>query len=118
MYVQNLVHAACPLWAIVLLLQGNQSLLAIENHIANYKRASGAKINKDKSEGFWLGSFKNSFDSPLGFNWKKKSLKIPGLYFGTEDANKLNWEPKVSKFIKTLDLYPSMVDMVFEAIHG
>ena len=95
-----------------LLLQGNQSSLAIENHIANYEKASGAKINKDKSEGLWLGSFKNRPDSPLGFNWKKKTLKILGLYFGTEDTNKLNWEPKVSKFIKTLDLWKSR-DLTF-----
>ena len=76
----------------------------MENHIANYEKASGAKINKDKSEGLWLGSFKNGLDSPLCFSWKKKSLKILGLYFGTEDTNKLNWEPQVSKFTKTLDL--------------
>ena len=90
-----------------LLLQVNQSLLTMENHIANYEKASGAKINKVKSEGLWLGSLKNRLDSPLGFNWKKKSLKILGLYFGTEDTNKLHWEPKVSKFIKTLDLWKS-----------
>ena len=95
-----------------LLLQSNQSLLAIAKHIANFEKASRAKINKDKSEDLWLGSFKNRLDSPLGFNWKKKSLKILGLYFGTKDTNKLNWEPKVSKFIKTLDLWKSR-DLTF-----
>ena len=80
--------------------------------IKEFEKASGAKINIDKCEGLWLGCFKNRIDKPYGFNWEKKSLKILGLYFGTEMTNKQNWEQRIQKFNRTLNLW-KMRDLSF-----
>ena len=90
-----------------LVLKGDKSIQAIKKHISDFEKAAGAKINANKSEGIWLGSFKGRTDRPLGFNWYKKSLKILGIFFGTENTDKLNWEPKISKFNKVLSLWKS-----------
>ena len=90
-----------------LVLRGDKSIQAIKKHISDFEKAAGAKININKSEGIWLGSFKGRTDRPLGFKWHKKSLKILGIFFGTENTEKLNWEPKISKFNKILNLWKS-----------
>ena len=86
-----------------LILSGDKSILQCEKHIQLFEKASGAKINLEKSKRLWLGSYKGRADSPLGFDWENKSLKILGITYGTIDTEKQNWEAKVSKFEKTLD---------------
>ena len=34
-----------------------------------YEKVSGAKVNREKCEGLWLGSNHNRTDKPLGFKW-------------------------------------------------
>ena len=86
-----------------LILSGDKSILQCAKHIQLFEKASGAKINLEKSKGLWLGSYKGRADSPLGFDWENKSLKILGITYGTIDTEKQNWEAKVSKFERTLD---------------
>ena len=90
-----------------LLLHGNNSLDNCIKQIKKFEKAAGAKLNAGKSEGIWLGSYKNRTDSPHGFNWNKKSLKILGLYFGTENTKTLNWKDRITKFTKILNIWQS-----------
>ena len=41
---------------------------------------SGLKLNVEKTEGFWLGSWRHSAAKPLGISWTKH-IKITGAYF-------------------------------------
>ena len=88
-----------------LLLHGDNSLNNCVKQIKKFEQAAGAKINTGKSEGIWLGSYKSRADSPHGFKWHNKSLKILGLYFGTEKTKTLNWKERITKFIKILNLW-------------
>ena len=47
----------------------DESIRRIEHHLSLYEKASGAKVNRDKCEGLWLGSNINRTDKPLGFGW-------------------------------------------------
>ena len=84
---------------------GNESINRIEHHLSLYEKASGAKVNRDKCEGLWLGSNVNRTDKPLGFRWYSDKIKVLGTYIGNGDLENIIWEEKVDKFERTLHLW-------------
>ena len=68
-----------------------------------YGRASGARINKGKCVGLWLGPWKTRRDSPFGFRWTT-CVKIYGTYFGENSVQK-NAEVILEKVKRTANLY-------------
>jgi exonuclease III len=67
-----------------------------------YGKASGAKINKGKCVGLWLGPWKNRRDSPFGFKWTT-CVKIYGVLFG-ENSTQQNSNAILDKVKKTVNL--------------
>ena len=51
-------------------------------------------MNKNKTEGIWVGKQKHSKDKIEGIKWAEKAL---GVYFVNNkvDCEKLNWENKI-----------------------
>ena len=47
------------------------SMQATFDIYAQYKRASGPKLNRGKSKGLWLGAWKDRQDTPFGIKWVK-----------------------------------------------
>lgn len=74
--------------------------------ISIYERGSGAKLNRSKTEAMWLGSWKSRVDEPLGLTWVCK-MKILGVIFETIPVEIDNWEPKLEKLEKALNLWKS-----------
>jgi len=68
-----------------------------------YGRASGARINKSKCVGLWLGPWKYRKDSPFDFQWTT-CVKIYGTYFG-EDSVQRNADVVLGKVKRTANLY-------------
>ena len=64
------------------------------------------KLNVSKSEATWLGAWKDCTDQPLGLSWVRK-MKILGVFFGTVDVERDNWEPRLSKLDKCLNMWKS-----------
>ena len=60
-------------------------MFALEDILSSYQAASGAQLNRTKSHGLWLGSWKSRRksrrDLPLGIEWSSESIKILGLIF-------------------------------------
>ena len=54
----------------------------------------------------WLGASKDRPDQPLGLTWVRK-MKILGVVFGTISTEMENWQPKIDKLEKTLNLWKS-----------
>ena len=46
-----------------------ESLGDFMGEVALYERASGSKLNRDKTEGLWLGTWRGRQDKPYGLNW-------------------------------------------------
>ena len=46
-----------------------------------YGRASGAKLNRTKSKGLWLGRWRQRLDSPGGLMWSDSTIKIVGFHW-------------------------------------
>ena len=66
-----------------------------------YGLASGAKINREKSCGFWLGGWKNREDKLGNIDWQPV-VKLLGYRFAHKDLYKENWKPVLDKFSKAL----------------
>ena len=77
-------------------LKDFRSLRCLFEVISLYERRTGAKLNVSTSEAMWLGAWKDHSDQPLGLSWVRK-MKILGVFFGTVDVERDNWEPRLSK---------------------
>ena len=53
-----------------------------------------------------MGACKDRTDQPLGLSWVRK-MKILGVFFGTVDVERDNWEPRLSKLDKCLNMWKS-----------
>ena len=74
--------------------------------ISMYERGSRAKLNKGKTKAMWLGQWSNRIDEPFGLACVKK-MKLLGVFFGTVNVERDNWEPRISKLEKSLALWKS-----------
>lgn len=66
-----------------------------------YEQASGAKLNRGKSKGIWLGAWKDRTDTPYGIKWVKH-LPLLGATFSAGDYSEATWEAPVAKMEKRL----------------
>ena len=82
------------------------SLVSLFNLITIYEKGSGAKLNHSKSEAMWLGAWRSRTDEPLGLTWVRK-MKILGVFFGTVPVEIHNWQSKINKLEKLLNLWKS-----------
>ena len=46
-----------------------------------FKSLSGLEISTKKTEGMWLGSWKNNTETPFGFRWPRDPIKALGIFF-------------------------------------
>ena len=72
-----------------------------------YGRASGAKLNRIKPKGPWLGRWRQRSDSPGGLMWSNSTTKIVGFHFWDESAFAKTWEAGMTKFSKVLTEWKS-----------
>ena len=82
------------------------SLKALFELITLYEKGSGARLNRSKSEAMWLGAWRLRTDEPLGLTWVRK-MKILGVFFSTVPVESDNWQSKINKLEKLLNLWRS-----------
>ena len=85
------------------ILKDFRSLTRLFDCVSIYERSTGAKLNKSKTEAMWLGAWKSRTDEPLGLTWVHK-MKILGVLFGSIPTEVDNWQPKINKLEKSLNL--------------
>ena len=70
------------------------SLNEIFNVLKKFEKATNAKINISKTEGLWIGAWKNRTDTPLGIKWVNTMVKNLGVFFGNNrtDCEARNFE--------------------------
>ena len=61
-----------------------------------FEAASGAKLNKGKSNGMWLGAWKSRTNNPYGLSWVKQPPLL-GATFSVGDYTVPTWEKPVTK---------------------
>ena len=68
---------------------------------------SGAKLDKQKTCGMWLGRWRGRPDQPAGLNCTSKGHTCYGVYLSTNECDVINWDRIVSKLDKCINLYSS-----------
>ena len=64
-------------------------------------QGTGSKLNVEKSQGLWLGPWRNRQDTPCNFSWGQK-MKILGVVFGNDVSPDDNWGPRINQINCTL----------------
>jgi len=57
------------------------SVIHLLTLLDKFKNLSGLEINTTKSEGMWLGYWKNNAETPFGFRWPRDLIKALGIFF-------------------------------------
>ena len=85
-------------------LQGKGSLKHLFSALKAFEGFSGLKLNKDKTEAYWLGSSHNCNES-LEIETVNNPMKILGIYFtyNSRLKNELNFDATLKSLKKTLN---------------
>ena len=70
--------------------------MAVFDVFSLYERGSGAKLNLDKCEGLWLGSWNGRTDSPVDISWSSVKVKVLGVFLGPGNLEEENWRPRIT----------------------
>ena len=65
-------------------LSSNLSCEYLAGSLTIYEKASNAKINLEKSQGFWARAWKKRIDTPFRISWMNKLIEILGIYVRTK----------------------------------
>ena len=100
-YMQKLTLYADDITIFVRDVKSAKQALAVLNMFSKH---SGLKMNKEKSEGMWLGAQKDNPDELFGIVWPKLPIKALGIYhsYDVEAACNANFDDKIDKLIKQL----------------
>ena len=89
---------------ITLIITSEEEIQTHLQDIDKYCKASGAKINKDKTEAIILGSW-NTRTMKEAMSWLKKNVKILGITYSSKDMNRLNFEPELEKLTRKIEIW-------------
>ena len=87
-----------------LFLKSKQDVSIAMNIIEIFGNYSGLKLNKNKTDGIWLGRLKHCKEKIEGINWTTKPVKSLGIYFGynKDECKKINLEKLLEKINKLI----------------
>ena len=88
-----------------LFLQSRKDISLALSIIETFGSLSGLKLNRNKTEGIWLGRLKSSKDKYENINWTNKPVKSLGIYFGydNKECQTLNIKKILDKITKLVD---------------
>ena len=100
----RLPHAPIPLSCVsayaddtTLVVTSACAILAVFAVYSLYERGLGARLNMDKCEGLWLGSWNGCTDSPVNISWSSFKVKVLGVFLGPGNLEEEeNWRPRIT----------------------
>jgi hypothetical protein len=83
----------------ILFLKSKHEITIAMNIIEEFGNLSGLKLNKNKTEGIWLGRLKHTRDKYENISWTNDPVKNLAVYFGYNktQCDKLNYEKQIKK---------------------
>ena len=78
-------------------------LFTFLHDVDEFGKASGAKLNKDKCSGIWLGKYtqNNLLLNYCNTKWELNA-KVLGIYVGVEDIDNANWSTRIDRINKQI----------------
>ncbi|PIK43226.1 hypothetical protein BSL78_19917 [Apostichopus japonicus] len=80
------------------------SFRALSQDLSIFERATGAKLNPEKTKGLRLGSWRYR-DLPFGASWSDQNIKINGIWFGYDAPCDVTWSERAEVFERTRNLW-------------
>ncbi len=77
------------------------------NIVETFGSVAGLELNRNKTEGLWLGVDKHRDETVGNISWPKEPIKALGVFFGHDKAmvENCNWNPKVQKLRDVLRVW-------------
>ncbi|PIK62385.1 pol-like protein [Apostichopus japonicus] len=72
-------------------------LSRLSQDLSIFERATGAKLNPEKTKGLRLGSWRYR-DLPFGASWSDQNIKINGIWFGYDAPCDVTWNERAEVF--------------------
>ena len=69
-----------------IIVSDNSSIAEVFKQLRLYDEATGAKINIGKTEGLFMGKWKNRHDKPFDCKWTNDKVFTLGLWIGNKDT--------------------------------
>lgn len=75
--------------------------------VDEFGQFSGLKLNKEKTEGMWLGSSRDKKSKPLGIRWPDEPLRMLGVYisYDSEICKQKNFKDKLLKMKSIINMW-------------
>ena len=73
--------------------------------IEDFCQASEAKLNRDKTKLLLVGSLKGAQTNQIGVKILLNKIKVLGIWTGSENCDKDNWDPIVLKIMNTFKVW-------------
>ena len=89
---------------VTLLVTSSAEVEEVSKEIGRYETVTGARINREKSVGLRLGSWKGCA-LPGPFSWTDGSCKILGVWFGPDLQLEKNWSEVLEKVVATIGIW-------------
>ena len=98
----------------VIKITQNRCFKEVYKDLQEYEKATGAKINYDKTKGLWIGKWKNRKDDPLlglypenskHIKWTNKNVKYLGIYVGNDEPSLQTFKEIVPKMKRRLHFW-------------
>ena len=92
----------------VIKITQNRCFKEVYKELQDYERATGAKINYNKTKGLWLGKWRNRKDDPFEglyidntnkIKWTSKNVKYLGVYVGNDSPALQTFLPKIKRTV-------------------
>ena len=90
-----------------LLNSNRNSVCRALNILDNFGNLSGLRLNSSKTKALWLSPWRHCKETPFGFQWPKKPVRILGSYvsYDVKQNEKLNFETKLQKMQSIFDFW-------------
>ena len=84
---------------VTVLVTAQEDVEVLESSLEVYEKASSAKVNWGKCEGFLMGSWAGMGVPrlPGGLTWGREGLKVLGVFLGSTAFQQRNWEGMLDK---------------------
>ncbi|MBN3281143.1 YTX2 protein, partial [Polyodon spathula] len=79
---------------VTVFVRGDADVQALQQTLNEFQRASSARVNWAKCDTFLSGGWDEGTPPflPEGLKWNRTGIKVLGVYLGTENYMKKNWE--------------------------
>lgn len=98
----------------VIKITQNRCFKEVYKDLREYEMASGARVNYEKTQGLWLGKWKNRKDDPfkdcyensaINIKWTNKNVKYLGIFVGNDDPDKQTFSEIIPRMQRRLHFW-------------